>query len=149
VLNSRPYLVSGCRQQGARAGKLTFELNGTDLTQGTASATQRLIHDKFSTELPDTLFHSQQSVLKLLEASDADFKNALASLVDLTTWQACESAAKDDEKSALATMHDAGGSLRALEAAHKKAKAALAAAQVQYYKSICAGLHASLAACLL
>jgi hypothetical protein len=113
------------------AGTLTFELGGANVSQGTLGATQKLIHEKFSSELPSTLFHSQQSVLKLLEASDAEFKGHLSTLVDAATWQACESAAKERETEALAALYDAAGSLRTLQAASKKAKAAAEGAQVR------------------
>lgn len=114
------------------AGKLTFKLGNQDLTQGTLSATQKLIYRHFSVELPDTLFHSQQSVLKLLESTDAEFKGAMSTLVDLSLWQSCESMMRGKEKETLAELHATNGSLRTLKDARAKAHAAMPAAQVWY-----------------
>ena len=48
------------------------------------------------------------------------------------SWpQACEAAARDNEKVALAELHASQGSLKALEAAAKKAAAGAAAAEVR------------------
>jgi hypothetical protein len=114
------------------AGKLKFELDNQDLTQGTLSATQKLIHRHFSLELPDTLFHSQQSVLKLLEATDAELKGAMSNLVDLSLWQTCEGVTRGKEKEILAELHKTSGSLQTLAGARDKAHAAMQTAQVQY-----------------
>lgn len=113
------------------AGGLKFSLDGKDETQGTIAATQARINQLFSAELPDTLFHSQQSVLKLLEATDTEFKSTMATLVDLSVWQSCEEESKAEEKAALALLHDSTGSLRALEKAQTSAKASASAAQVR------------------
>lgn len=101
----------------AVAGKLTFELDGVDETQGTMTATQQHMTRLFSPELPSTLFHSQQSVLKLLEATDSEFKEALGSLVDMSLWRGCEEAAREREKAALARANACAGSRRTLAAA--------------------------------
>ena len=71
------------------AGTLVFEVDGEDKTAATLKATQAEIDDLLSPHLPRVLFHSQASVMGLLEAADAKFKEALAPIVDLSLWQAC------------------------------------------------------------
>ena len=118
------------------AGKLTFELGGADETQGTMTATQQHMNRHFSLELPSTLFHSQQSVLKLLEATDSEFTDALSTLVDVSLWQACEHAARAREKAAVARANTCAGSRRTLAAAAAASARANTALQVRPPRSI-------------
>jgi hypothetical protein len=79
--------------------------------------TQKLIRSRFSAELPATVFHTQQSVLKLLEASDSEFKEGLSALVDSLLWQKGEGAAKEKEKAARDLMNNSEGSEKTLQRA--------------------------------
>lgn len=63
-------------------------MGGRDETGASATVTQASIDRRLSPHLPRVLFHSQATVMGLLEAADAKFKQALAPLVDLSLWQA-------------------------------------------------------------
>jgi hypothetical protein len=117
---------------GFDAGKLTFQLDGKEETQGTMTETQTLIHRLFSVELTASIFHTQQSVLKLLEASDKEFKEAMSTLVDLTLWEACEGEAKEKEKAERELMHSSIGGEKTLKTALASSQKEVNALQVRY-----------------
>eukprot|EP00892_Ulva_mutabilis_P005450 jgi/Ulvmu1/3277/UM151_0025.1 len=88
AVGGRPFLIE--RTATKHKGTLVFEVDGEDCTGATLKATQAEIDALLSPHLPTVVFHSQATVMGLLEAPDAKFKEALAPLVDLSLWQACE-----------------------------------------------------------
>jgi hypothetical protein len=105
-------------------------LDGRNETLATATATQKLINSHFSAELSATVFHTQQSVLKLLEASDNEFKEALSTLVDFSLWQKGEGAAKESERTARDLMHGSIGSEQTIQSALASSQWAASALKV-------------------
>ena len=116
TLNSKPFMVKRTKSKSS-AGTLTFILDGDDLTRQSATDTQKLINEHFSSEsqmLVRTIFHGQHSIGGLLEASDAKFKDELSQLVSLEIWQQSASLARSKQRDLLrrATEIDGMISLR-------------------------------------
>jgi hypothetical protein len=73
----------------AAADHLEFTLGSENLTAATPTLTQEVLDRHVPCMLGGVLFHSDASITSFLEASDGKFKDLLATLVDLSIWQAC------------------------------------------------------------
>jgi DNA repair exonuclease SbcCD ATPase subunit len=78
------------RSKTSTRGGLTFVVNGEDMTTQSVKETQAIIDETLGvspTILARSVFFGQHPLNELLDSSDARFKEELATLVPLDTWQ--------------------------------------------------------------
>ena len=78
-----------------KLSKLSVELNDIDETKLDSKATQEFLDQTLgATILAQTCFHGQHTIGNLLEASDAQLKQAFGTLVEQQIWQRCKTISK-------------------------------------------------------
>ncbi|KAL7493637.1 hypothetical protein ACHAWT_004645 [Skeletonema menzelii] len=140
TLNSKPFIVKRTKSKSS-AGSLSFILDGDDLTRQSATDTQKLINEHFSSEsqlLVRTIFHGQHSIGGLLEASDAKLKDELSQLVSLEIWKQSASLARSKQRELIrrATEIDGMISLRENDKKVAQEKTVLAKKEIESRQTI-------------